>query len=276
MSIEENLADSPLGKTIAYIDTYTPGLLYSVPREENRAAIGVQGVIPFKGVDIWNVYDAISFLDKKRKPGVAMAELVVPCTSPDLFESKSLKLYLNSFSQTQFISIDEVQKVLEKDLSAAAGEAVQVTLLLPEEFSATVTGRLEGESLDDQDLSFDTYDVNPDFLAVSDEVVSEVLCSDLLKSNCLVTGQPDIGSIQIAYTGQKMDHAGLLKYLVSFRRHSGFAEHCAEQIFMDILRRCAPQKLMVYIRYTRRGGIDINPYRSTEMGFPKNIRLCRQ
>jgi 7-cyano-7-deazaguanine reductase len=268
---------SPLGKKISYIDTYAPRLLYSIPRKEKREEIGIASPLPFKGVDIWNAHDTICFLNTKGKPCIAMGEFIVPCNSTSLFESKSLKLYLNSFSQTQFESIEAVKTTLENDLLNATGGVVLVNLTLPNQFSTLpIVGHLEGESLDEQDFFFDTYDLQPDFLETKAEKVSETLCSDLLKSNCLVTGQADIGSIQITYTGKKIDRAGLLKYIVSFRKHSGFAEHCVERIFMDIMQRCAPEKLSIYIRYTRRGGIDINPYRSTEEGLPQNIRLCRQ
>lgn len=274
ITIEDVLINSPLGKAAQYEEVYAPHLLCSIPREAKRDALGISEELPFKGVDIWNAYE-ISWLNNKGKPCVALGEFVVPCTSRYLFESKSFKLYLLSFSQTRSVSLDEVQRILASDLLKATGEIVQVKLTPVPECYGTTIERLEGESLDDQDLEFDTYQVNPKFLKAGIEEVTETLCSDLLKSNCLVTGQPDWGSIQIRYTGKKIDRAGLLKYIVSFRTHSGFAEHCVERIFIDLMRYCMPKKLAVYACYTRRGGIAINPYRSTEDDLPANVPLCR-
>ena len=277
ITIEDVLINSPLGKTTThYEDVYAPHLLCSIPREAKRNELGITEPLPFKGVDIWNAYDGISWLNPKGKPCVALGEFIVPCTSRYLFESKSFKLYLFSLSQTRFESLDEVQRVLASDLLKATGEVVRVKLVPVHAYNQLTITRLSGESLDDQDIEFDTYQVNPAFLKTGTEEVSETLYSDLLKSICLVTGQPDWGSVQISYRGKKIDRAGLLKYIVSFRSHCGFAEHCAERIFMDLMRYCMPEYLEVYVRCTRRGGIDINPYRSTEEGMPENERLCRQ
>lgn len=269
------LTDSPLGKPTVYSSTYTPDLLCAIPRQLKRDALGIQGKPPFYGVDIWNAYE-FSWLNTKGKPCVALINFMIPCTSDYLVESKSVKLYLMSFSQTQYPSFEAVHNRLMTDLSQATGVTVLVKLTpLPTE-ATQMQAHLTGESLDDQDLTFDTYTVNAEFLRVGKATVSEVLYSDLLKSNCLITGQPDWGSIQIAYRGPQIDRQGLLKYIVSFREHSGFAEHCAERVFMDILEHCTPQTLSVYLRYTRRGGMDINPYRSTDQSLPPNLRLCRQ
>jgi 7-cyano-7-deazaguanine reductase len=276
ITIEDVLINSPLGKTTQYEDIYAPHLLCSIPREAKRNELGIPEKLPFKGIDIWNACDGISWLNNKGKPCVALGEFIVPCTSRYLFESKSFKLYLLSFSQTRYESLDEVQRTLASDLHKATGEIVQVKLVPIHESHGLTTERLEGTSLDDQDLEFNTYHVNPEFLGVETEEVSETLCSDLLKSNCLVTGQPDWGSIQIRYTGKKIDRAGLLKYIVSFRSHNGFAEHCVERIFTDLMRYCTPEKLAVYACYTSRGGLAIKPYRSTEDDLPKNVQLCRQ
>lgn len=275
-TIEDVLINSPLGKTTQYEEIYAPHLLCSIPREAKRNEFGItESPLPFKGVDIWNACDGISWLNPKGKPCVALGEFIVPCTSRYLFESKSFKLYLLSFSQTRYESLDEVQRVLASDLLKATGDLVRVKLVPVRASGQLTIQHLLGESLDDQDIECDTYHVNPDFLKTGTEEASETLCSDLLKSNCLVTGQPDWGSIQISYAGKKIDRAGLLKYIVSFRSHSGFAEHCVERIFIDLMQYCMPQKLTVYARYTRRGGISIHPYRSTEEGVPQNEPLCR-
>lgn len=276
LSTEADLQiNSPLGKKLAYRDTYTPSLLYPISRKEKRDELKIPEQLPFKGVDIWSAFE-ISWLNQKGKPCVALGEFVVSCASRYLFESKSFKYYLNSFSQTKFESIEEVERILERDLCQATDSSVQVELAPVLQSQSSVAMRLDGESLDDQDLVFDAYQVDPSFLSVGEERVSEVLYSDLLKSNCLVTGQPDWGSIQIAYTGKKIERAGLLKYIVSFRKHNGFAEHCVEHIFMDLMRYCAPEELSIYIVYTRRGGLGISPYRSTREGMPQGVRLWRQ
>jgi len=273
ITTEDVLINSPLGKTTRYEDNYSPHLLCSIPRQIKRDEIGISEELPFKGIDIWDACDGISWLNNKGKPCIALGQFIVPCHSRYLFESKSFKLYLLSFSQTRYASIDRVQHTLESDLLKATGSTVQVKLVPIHQSYGSTAECLEGESLDDQDLEFNTYQINPKFLGTHDEEVSETLYSDLLKSNCLVTGQPDWGSIQIRYTGKKIDRAGLLRYIVSFRTHSGFAEHCVERIFMDLMRYCAPKKLAVYARYTRRGGLAINPYRSTEDDLPQDIHI---
>jgi 7-cyano-7-deazaguanine reductase len=273
MQIDSPLAETPLGKPVQYKDTYTPELLVSVPRSINRAQIGITTKLPFKGEDIWNAYE-ISGLNHKGKPFIAIGEFRVPCTSPRLFESKSCKLYLNSFSQSRFESLDEVQRLLAADLSNAAGATVDVKLMPPQAWKALTMGNLRGELLDNQDIVFTDYHPDARLLAAIDELASETLYSNLLKSVCPVTGKPDWASIEISYTGKKIDRVGLLKYLVSFRTHDEFGEQCAERIFMDLLPFC--KKLRVYIRYTRRGGIDINAWRSTEDETVENARLWRQ
>lgn len=277
MTTEEILINSPLGKKLQYEDTYAPHLLFAIPRQEKRDELRIQGsALPFKGVDIWNAFE-ISWLNEKGKPCMAIGEFIVPCNSRYLFESKSFKYYLNSFNRTIFKSLEVVKMTLESDLFKVTNEVVQVKLIPIAEYqNTTVINNLAGECLDDQDLNFHVYNLDPSFLSCTQEQVSEQLCSNLLKSNCLVTGQPDWGSVQITYTGRKIDRAGLLKYLVSFHSHDGFAEHCVERIFVDLMQHCAPEKLAVYARYTRRGGLDINPWRSTIDEMPANDRLCRQ
>lgn len=265
---------SPLGKKSSYIAHYQPDLLFPIPRQTKRDEINVPALLPFKGVDVWNAFE-ISWLNEKGKPLVALGEFIFPCESPNLIESKSFKLYLNSFNNTSFVSVNEVIKILEKDLSQATGALVKVKLIEIEKFSGNITS-FSGNCLDALDITCDQYQTCPDFLMTENERVSENLYSNLLKSNCLVTGQPDWGSVRIQYTGRKISHEGLLKYIISFRNHNEFHEQCVERIFMDIMQRCTPEKLTVEARYTRRGGLDINPFRSTEDEGVENGRLCRQ
>lgn len=269
---------SPLGKTTVYADRYDPSLLFPIPRQGKRDEIGVAaGPLPFHGVDLWNGYE-LSWLDARGKPMVAVAEFRFPATSPNIVESKSFKLYLNSFAQETVASIDALRETLVRDLSAASGGAVEVTLYTPEALRGTPIAEPDGILLDTMDLDFDSYGPpRADFLALGEGDAQETLVSHLLRSNCPVTGQPDWGSVQIAYNGRAIDRAGLLRYLVSFRSHTEFHEQCVERIFMDIQARCAPQTLTVYARYTRRGGLDINPFRSTDASLrPENPRGARQ
>lgn len=269
------LTDWPLGKKTTYVETYSKDLLFPVPRALARRKIGLLDDLPFRGVDIWNGYE-VSWLNLKGKPVVALARIIFPCTSPNVVESKSLKLYLNSFNQSAFESLDTVCKLITADLSATAQEPVFVELLTLDEFETKMLGRLSGTCLDGLDIQTDTYQVYPQFLKTRANQVEENLYSDLLKSNCLATGQPDWASVLIHYKGKQIDHEGLLKYIISFRNHSGFAEHCAEQIFHDIERECSPTHLTVYLRTTRRGGLDINPFRSNFEQAPADERMIRQ
>ena len=224
--------------------------------------IGIHSTLPFHGIDIWNAYE-ISWLNTKGKPMVALGEFIIPCTSPNLIESKSFKLYLNSFNNTQFDSFAAVQALMQRDLSEAAGEAVNVKLSTLDNSKEQITLHLSGTNLDSLDINCETYQPSPFLLTTDDEEVTETLTSDLLKSNCLVTGQPDWGSVQISYSGKQINHEGLLQYIISFRHHNEFHEQCVERIFMDISKHCQPTSLSVYARYTRRGGLDINPWRGT-------------
>ncbi|MEZ2416997.1 NADPH-dependent 7-cyano-7-deazaguanine reductase QueF [Luteibacter sp. RCC_6_2] len=269
---------SPLGKATVYADRYDASLLFPIPRQGKRDEIGVSaGTLPFHGVDVWNGYE-LSWLDARGKPVVAVAEFRFPATTPNIVESKSFKLYLNSFAQERMDDDAQVLATLVRDLSAASGGPVDVVLRAPNDLDGTPLGEPEGILLDTQELDFDSYGPpRPDFLATRDGDVREVLVSHLLRSNCPVTGQPDWGSVQIAYTGAPIDRAGLLRYLVSFRSHTEFHEQCVERIFMDLRARCAPRELSVYARYTRRGGLDINPFRSTDpAAVPSNPRGARQ
>lgn len=269
------MAILPLGKTVTYVSEYTPSLLFPIPRKEKRDEIGVPAELPFQGVDIWNAFE-VSWLNKKGKPKIAIATFTIPCSSPYLIESKSFKLYLNSFNQTRLSSFHEVEQILTKDLTKAAGGAVGVRLLKAMDITGHQLQEFSGVCLDSLDIETDVYEVNPNFLQSTNEIVQEELYSHLLKSNCLVTGQPDWGSVYIHYQGPKIDHSSLLKYLISFRQHNEFHEQCIERIFMDLSRQCQPQKLTVHGKYTRRGGLDINPFRSNFEHTPTNFRTPRQ
>jgi len=271
------LDESALGKATAYRDRYDPAVLLPLPRADQRTQLGLATRLPFHGVDIWNAYE-LSWLGQRGQPRVAMAEFRVPATSPNLIESKSFKLYLNGFAQERVGEQATLMAILARDLSAAAGAEVAVTLHAADAPGAPA-GTLAGLSLDDQDLAIDCYGPpRPEYLVtVADATpVSETLVSHLLRSNCPVTGQPDWGSVQISYVGLPIDRAGLLRYIVSFRQHSEFHEHCVERMFVDLMQRCAPSELSIHARYTRRGGLDINPFRSTADVQPENLRTPRQ
>jgi 7-cyano-7-deazaguanine reductase len=269
---------SPLGKSSAYETQYAPALLFPIARQQKRDELALTGTLPFFGVDIWNAYE-LSWLNLRGKPQVAIATITAPADSPNIIESKSFKLYLNSFNQTRLASADALLALLQKDLSAGFGAPVHIKLTAPDGFVDVRMGELDGVLLDRLDVEIDAYTPSPALLtAARDEApVEEKLMSHLLKSNCLVTGQPDWASVQIHYVGDQINQEGLLKYLIGFREHDEFHEQCVERIFMDIWRQCAPQKLAVYARYTRRGGLDINPWRSNFSGKPPpNLRTARQ
>ncbi len=275
---------SPLGQTAAFPHKYDPQLLYPMPRLPRRAEIGIEKRLPFHGADLWTAFE-LSWLNQQGKPEVAIARFAVPAASTHMVESKSLKLYLNSFSNSRFINRSAVALRIQADLSRAAWHGgpveapVEVTLAGPDAWGSETVGMLQGVLLDSLDIACDRYELAPDLLVTVADApqVSESLVSHLLKSNCLVTGQPDWGSLQIHYTGRPIDREGLLRYIVSFRHHNEFHEQCVERIFMDITRRCQPTRLDVYARYTRRGGVDINPWRSSHPGSPPaSIRTPRQ
>ena len=270
---------SPLGKPSTYQTQYDPSQLFAIPRQDKRDELGLSGALPFFGVDIWNAYE-LSWLNMRGKPQVAMAKLVVPADSPNIIESKSFKLYLNSFNQTRLGGTEALLELLRADLSAGFGAPVHITLTLPDEFANVAMGELDGILLDRLDIEVTDYVPDPSLLQAEPGAVAveETLVSHLLKSNCLVTGQPDWASVQIHYVGAPIDQASLLQYLIGFREHNEFHEQCVERIYMDILRQCKPIKLTVYARYTRRGGLDINPWRSNfSTGKPpSNARNARQ
>ena len=275
---------SQLGKPVAYADRYDASLLFPLARAPKREELGLAGALPFFGADLWTAFE-LSWLNRRGKPQVAIAHFTIPCETPNIIESKSLKLYLGSFNGEAFDSADQVRERLRTDLSEAvwrgapAPGSVGVRLLLPDAFDREPVHELDGLSLDRLDIECTDYTPAPELLqaARDEQPVEETLTSNLLKSNCLVTGQPDWGSVQIRYTGAQIDQGGLLRYLVSFRNHHEFHEQCVERLFMDIWRRCKPTKLAVYARYTRRGGLDINPLRTSHpMPLPANVRTARQ
>ena len=269
---------SPLGKSSEYIATYTPSLLFPIPRAAKWAELGLTAeTLPYQGVDFWNCYE-LSWLLPSGKPVVAIGEFSIPADSPNIIESKSFKLYLNSLNQTAFADRGVLVATLEKDLSAAAGKPVGVRIRSLAEIEGEGVVSLPGACIDDLDISVDSYEApRPELLRCDESrVIEERLHSHLLKSNCPVTSQPDWGSVAVEYRGAALDHASLLAYIVSFRQHSDFHEQCVERIFLDLQRLLKPEKLTVYARYVRRGGLDINPYRSTEVISLENRRLARQ
>ncbi|MBC7574861.1 MAG: NADPH-dependent 7-cyano-7-deazaguanine reductase QueF [Herminiimonas sp.] len=270
---------SPLGKPAAYATQYDSSLLFPMARKPKRDELGLSGTLPFFGIDIWNAYE-VSWLNLRGKPQIAIVSITVPADSPSIVESKSLKLYLNAFNQTRLGGAEALLELLRADLSAGFGAPVQISLTMPDAFEKLRMAELDGLLLDRLDIEVDGYTPEPTLLKANqeDSIVEETLLSHLLKSNCLVTGQPDWGSVQIRYVGAPIDQEGLLRYLIGFREHHEFHEQCVERIFMDILRQCKPQKLAVYARYTRRGGIDINPWRSnfSTGQRPPNGRNARQ
>ena len=280
MSSNEIWENLPLGKASTYLTEYTPSLLKAIPRSLSR---GMSRNIPtthlpFDGIDIWNAYE-LSWLNSKGKPEVALGEFFIPCTSPNLIESKSMKLYLNSFNQTRFSSRNEAERTIQEDLSAAVEKPVIVKLAGLDSPQATeIYTSMEGICLDSLDVNIKRYDHDPLLLKMLDEdqIVTESLYTHLFKSNCRITGQPDWASLYLHYQGHPLDHSALLQYLISFRDKTEFHEKCVEQIFMDLTQYCKIDKLTVYARYTRRGGIDINPFRSNFEKLNHNKRLSRQ
>ncbi|MCL8300012.1 NADPH-dependent 7-cyano-7-deazaguanine reductase QueF [Pseudomonas mosselii] len=269
---------SPLGKSSEYIATYTPSLLFPIPRLAKWAELGVSGdALPWQGVDFWNCFE-LSWLLPSGKPVVAIGEFAIPCDSPNIIESKSFKLYLNSLNQTVFESVAALQACLVRDLSAAAGKPVAVKVSTLAEVEGQGVTTLPGQCIDALDVNISNYEQpQPELLRCAPErVVEETVHSHLLKSNCPVTGQPDWGSVVVEYKGQALDHASLLTYLISFRQHADFHEQCVERIYLDLKNLLKPEHLTVYARYVRRGGLDINPYRSTGAINPQNLRLVRQ
>ena len=267
---------SPLGRPADYAQEYSPEQLFAIPRADSRATLGLANSLPFHGTDIWNAWE-LSWLDQNGLPQVACAEIHVPADSPNIVESKSLKLYLNSFAMTRFEDGTSVTSALGNDIGACVGAPVVIRLDHPNETMGRSTGTLEGYCLDGRHLKCEKWQVDAGSLVTeSNSDVSEALHSHLLRSLCPVTGQPDSGSVQIKYRGPRIDRDGLLRYIVSYRQHADFHENCVERMFIDIMDRCSPTELTVYARYQRRGGIDINPFRSNFETTPPNPRLWQQ
>ena len=279
-----DLSAAPLGQSVSYPSTYDPSVLFPIARAQARTSLSLpcaapDSPAPFIGADIWNAYE-LSWLDLRGKPHVALARFDIPANSPNIVESKSFKLYLNSYSQTRLADAHALREHLIRDISEATGTEIGLTLIPAADFALQPLGDLDGICLDDQEISIDTYEPDPALLQSSagQAVTEEVVMSRLLRSNCPVTGQPDWGCVQIAYRGTPIDHASLLRYIVSYRNHTGFHEHCVERIFCDLMARCRPESLRVYARYTRRGGLDINPWRATADQTPPDTttRTARQ
>ena len=279
MNYQDNsLKSLKLGQKTEYASQYDRTLLQPVPRALNRDGLGITQNQPFTiGADIWTAYE-ISWLNEKGLPQVAIADIYLDYQSQNLIESKSFKLYLNSFNQSKFADFNSVQQTMQRDLSECAQGDVKVRLNPVSVYDSQKIDHLQGDCIDEQDIEITSYEFNADWLkdCVSDEIVEEKLVSHLLKSNCLITNQPDWGTLHIHYVGKKIDHEKLLRYVVSFRQHNEFHEQCVERIFCDLMHYAKPEKLTVYARYTRRGGLDINPFRSNFENLPENLRLARQ
>ena len=271
----DTLRRNPLGRVTANSDRYDAALLFPLPRASQREALSLTPDLPFTGVDIWNAYE-LTWLDPRGKPAIAIVSFAVPCASPSIVESKSVKRYLGSFAQAQFDGDGEVRTTIARDIGAASGGSVIVNLSDPTA-GVPAIAPLAGVSLDGQPLAIDCYDVDARLLTTSTPNVAETLTTELFRSQCPVTGQPDYASVQLTYEGPRIDRAALLRYLVSYRRHAGYHEYCVERIFVDVMARCACSRLSVYARFTRRGGIDINPFRTNGgAAWPENIRTARQ
>lgn len=279
--MKEDLLTSPqleLGKKAKYDLFYNPEKLFAIPRQDNRVHLNIDGVLPFYGFDLWNHYE-VSWLNPKGKPIVAVGNITYSCDTPFIIESKSMKLYFNSFTQSIFKDEEDVRQTIQKDLELRVKGKVNVELMLLQTLSEScVYVNPEGQCLDDLDITCNVYSVDPGILQTEGEWVEELVFTNLFKSNCLVTHQPDWGTIQVGYKGQRINHESLLKYLVSFRNHNDFHEHCVERIFMDLIHFCGPSELSVWGKFTRRGGMDINPFRTTQKDFNtlQNRRLIRQ
>jgi 7-cyano-7-deazaguanine reductase len=266
----------PLGLETDYPHKYAPDVLCPIQRSASREDLGLSGAMPFDGVDIWNAWE-LTWLGPHGRPEVAIAEIGVPAHSPNIIESKSLKLYLGSFAMSRFDSAAAVHEAIASDLGVCAGAPVDVSILSVSETESRRAARLAGACLDSLEVACEDWEVNPDLLcADAAETVREDLHTHLLRSLCPVTAQPDIGSLQISYRGPRIDRAALLRYVVSFREHNDFHEACIERMFVDLLERCGCEELTLHARYQRRGGIDINPVRSNSGESPRNLRLWRQ
>ena len=275
---DKSLSALKLGQKTEYKSQYDASLLQPVPRRLNRETLGIVEDQPFnQGADVWTCYE-LSWLNPNGLPQVAIADVAIDFKSENLIESKSFKLYLNSFNQTKFASIKEVEETIAKDLNQCASGQVSVKIHKLADYTNQPIMNFAGECIDEQEIQIDSYAFSNQYLenVAEGEIVEETLVSHLLKSNCLITSQPDWGSVQIHYVGKQLNREKLLRYLVSFREHNEFHEQCVERIFTDLMQFAKPEKLTVYARYTRRGGLDINPFRSNFESVPANLRMARQ
>ncbi|MDQ6576515.1 NADPH-dependent 7-cyano-7-deazaguanine reductase QueF [Haemophilus parahaemolyticus] len=275
---DKSLSALKLGQNTEYKSQYDASLLQPVPRRLNREGLGIVEQQPFnQGADVWTCYE-LSWLNSNGLPQVAIADVEIDFKSENLIESKSFKLYLNSFNQTKFASIEEVEQTITRDLRKCASGQVSVKIHKLADYTNQPIVNFSGECIDEQEIQIESYIFSNQHLenVAEDEIVEETLVSHLLKSNCLITSQPDWGSVQIHYVGKRLNREKLLRYLVSFREHNEFHEQCVERIFTDLIQFAKPEKLTVYARYTRRGGLDINPFRSNFESIPVNLRMARQ
>lgn len=273
------MSEIPLGKQTQYPESYDPGLLFPVSRASNRSGIGITEGLPFGGFDHWRAYE-MSWLSENGMPVVATADILVPCDSPFLIESKSMKLYFNSLNQHRFTSDEKVAVCIADDLSAAAGAPVSVQLhRLGSEDSSHTIEPTQVQLLDNIVIADPIFTPDASLLICNKAVkAGGTFVSHLFRSNCPITAQPDWGSIFVTYEGPEIDRESLLRYIVSYRQHEGFHEHCVEQIFQDLVRHCAPTSLNVSINFLRRGGLEINPVRSLNKSMAMAVlpRLLRQ
>ena len=275
---DKSLSALKLGQNTEYKSQYDASLLQPVPRRLNREGLGIVEQQPFnQGADVWTCYE-LSWLNSNGLPQVAIADVEIDFKSENLIESKSFKLYLNSFNQTKFASIEEVEQTITRDLRKCASGQVSVKIHKLADYTNQPIVNFSSECIDEQEIQIESYIFSNQHLenVAEDEIVEETLVSHLLKSNCLITSQPDWGSVQIHYVGKRLNREKLLRYLVSFREHNEFHEQCVERIFTDLMQFAKPEKLTVYARYTRRGGLDINPFRSNFESIPVNLRMARQ
>lgn len=255
-----SIEKSPLSERSRYPSCYNSGILYPISRLDNRSQlISDPTTLPFQGYDLWHAYE-LSWLQPNGLPAAMIARFIIPANSPNLIESKSFKLYLNSLNNSTFENIKEVKSILEKDISTVLEAPAHVEFISPNQ--STLQGTIQGTCLDQIDTLCQHYQPNPKLLTTQQPNISETVYTHLFRSNCPVTFQPDWATIIVHYQGQTIDHASLLSYLVSYRNHAQFHEHCVEMIFSDIMNHCQPQKLCIEAKFTRRGGLDINPIRA--------------
>ncbi len=248
-----------------------------MPRIEARKALGLGAELPIHVEDVWNAWE-LTWLEPSGKPIVATAVITVPADSLNIVESKSLKLYLNSLAMSRYASSDDIAAIISRDLSGITGSEVDISVLPANETSTARIDSLPGNCIDDLEVQIDaSAGVDAATLRTAGEdSIEEELHSHLLRSNCPFTHQADLGSVLVRYRGPAIDRESLLRYIVSFRQHNDFHEACVERMFLDIKARCNPENLTVYARYNRRGGLDINPFRSDFETSAENRRLWRQ